>query len=245
MLSLRTLAIVITGAGVFAGLPLTDARACDDDRYPCPVRSEALMQETADAPTQPGPSAQPQKKSAQPQKKAKQPAAPSEKAQAKREREAPRATTRANGSKLAVQQKPADPSLKKAPEADPAVVPSQRADEPLNGERRDERLVATAATPWPVLPNSDGAGVSASGTTGGEPTQTTNANAVQLVDPNDMNDLDRAAAATVSTESPWSTYLLLILGAALAAASAVWLFAKMTPAYARRAAGPRMHMCNQ
>jgi hypothetical protein len=61
MLTLRTLAIVVTGAGVFAGLPLTDARACDDDRYPCPVRLEALTQETADVPTQPAPSAQPQK----------------------------------------------------------------------------------------------------------------------------------------------------------------------------------------
>jgi hypothetical protein len=89
MLTLRTLAIVVTGAGVFAGLPLTDARACDDDRYPCPVRLEALTQETADMPTQPAPSAQPQKKSAQPQKKAKQPAGPNEKAHAKREREAP------------------------------------------------------------------------------------------------------------------------------------------------------------
>ena len=60
MLTLRTLAIVVTGAGVFAGLPLTDARACDDDRY----RSRevgALTQETADVPIQPAPSAQPQK----------------------------------------------------------------------------------------------------------------------------------------------------------------------------------------
>jgi hypothetical protein len=245
MLSLRTLAIVITGAGVFAGLPLTDARACDDDRYPCPVRSEALMQETADAPTQPAPSAQPQKKSAQPQKKAKQPAAPNEKAHAKREREAPRATVRTNGSKPAVQEKTADSILQKAPEADPAVIPSPRADEPLNGERRDERLVTTAGTAWPVLPNTEGGGVSAPGATGGEPTETANANAVQLVDPNEVNDLDRAAVATVSTESSWSTYLLLILGAALAAASAVWFFAKMTPVYARRAVGPRMHMRNQ
>ena len=52
MLTLRTFSIVITGAGVLAGLPLTDARACDDDRYPCPPRLEALTQETADAPTQ-------------------------------------------------------------------------------------------------------------------------------------------------------------------------------------------------
>jgi hypothetical protein len=63
---------------------------------------------------------------------------------------------------------------------------------------------------------------------------------VQLVDPNEVNDLDRAAAATVSTESSWSTYLLFILGAALAAASAMWFFVKMAPVYARRAAGP-MH----
>ena len=240
MLNLRTLAIVITGTGVFAGLPLADARACDDDRYPCPVRSEALTQETADAPTQPAPSAQPQKKSAQPQKKVKQPAVPNEKAHAKREREAPQATARAKASKPAVQEQTTDSVSQKAQEANPAVVPSPRADEPLNGERRDERLVTTAGTAWPVLPNTEGAGVSAPGATGGEPTETANANAVQLVDPNEVNELDRAAAATVSAES-WSTYLLLILGAALAAASAVWFFAKMIPAYARRAAGPRMH----
>jgi hypothetical protein len=241
MLTLRTLAIVVTGAGAFAGLPLTDARACDDDRYPCPVRLEAFTQETADVPTQPAPSAQPQKKSAQPQKKAKQPASPNEKAHAKREREAPQATARAKASKPAVQEQTTDSVSQKAQEATSAEVPSPRADEPLNGERRDERLVTTAGTAWPVLPNTEGAGVSAPGATGGEPTETANANAVQLVDSNEVNDLDRAAAATVSTESSWSSYLLLILGAALAAASATWFFAKMAPVYARRAAGPRMH----
>jgi hypothetical protein len=237
MLTLRTLAIVVTGAGVFAGLPLTDARACDDDRYPCPVRLEALTQETADVPTQPAPSAQPQKK-------AKQPAGLNEKAHAKREREAPQATARAKASKPAVQEQTTDSVSQKAQEANPAVVPSPRADEPLNGERRDERLVTTAGTAWPVLPNTEGAGVSAPGATGGEPTETANANAVQLVDPNEVNDLDRAAAATVPAESPGVTYLLLILGAALAAAFAIWFFARMTSVYARRAAGPRMYMRN-
>jgi hypothetical protein len=59
---------------------------------------------------------------------------------------------------------------------------------------------------------------------------------VQLVDPNEVND-----AATV----PWITYLLLILGAALlAAALAIWFFARMTSVYARRAGGPRVHMSN-
>jgi hypothetical protein len=200
-----------------------------------------LTQETADVPTQPAPSAQPQKKSAQPQKKAKQPAGPNEKAHAKREREAPEATARAKASKPVVQEQTTngvtvDSVSQKAQEANPAGVPS-----PLNGERRDERLVTTAGTAWPVLPNTEGTGVSAPGATGGEPTETANANAVQLVDPNEVNDLDRAAAATVSTESPWSTYLLLILAAALAAASAMWFFVKMAPVYARRAAGPRMH----
>jgi hypothetical protein len=206
---------------------------------------EALTQETADVPTQPAPSAQPQKKSAQPQNKAKQPAGPNEKAHAKREREAPQATARAKASKPAVQEQTTDSVSQKAQEANPAVVPSPRADEPLNGERRDERLVTTAGTAWPVLPNTEDAGASAPAATGGEPTETADANAVQLVDPNEVNDLDRAAVATVSTESSWSTYLLWILGAALAAASAMWFFVKMAPVYARRAAGPRMHMRNQ
>src|SRR5215470_2499486 len=162
---------------------------------------------------QPGPSAQPQKKSAKPQKKAKQPAGPNEKAHAKREREAPQATARAKASKPAVQEQTTDSVSQKAQEANSAVVPSPRADEPLNGERRDERLVTTAGTAWPVLPNTEGAGVSASGATGGDPTEAADTNAVQLVDANEINDIDRAAAATVSTESSWSTYLLLILGA--------------------------------
>jgi hypothetical protein len=199
-----------------------------DDRYPCPVRLEALTQETADVPTQPAPSAQPQKK-------AKQPAGPNEKVHAKREREAPQATARAKASKPAVQEQTTDSVSQKAQEANPAVEPSPPADEPLNGEGRDERLVTTAGTAWPVLANTEGTDVSAPGATGGEPTETANANAVQLVDPNEVNDLDRAAAATVPAESPGVTYLLLILGAALAAAFAIWFFARMTSVYARRA----------
>jgi hypothetical protein len=235
MLSLRTLTIVITGAGVFAGLPLPDARACDDDRYPCPVRAEVLTQETAEMPIESAPSAQPRKKSAQPQKKAKQLVVPNEKAHVKREREVPQATAKA--SKPAVQEKTIDSVLQKAPEADPAVVPSPRAEESPNVERP----VTTAGTAWPVLPSTEGAGVGVPAAKGGGPTQAADS-AVQLVDSNEINELDRAAAATVSTDSSWSTYLLLMLGAALAAAAGVWFFVKLTAVYARRAAGPRMHM---
>src|SRR6266576_3940209 len=104
MLTPRTFAIVITGAGLLAGLPLTDAWACDDDRYPCPVRSQTLTQETADAPAEiANPPARPTP-SAKPQKKVSHPARSNQKAQAKGERQTPRADIRAKVSKPAVQE---------------------------------------------------------------------------------------------------------------------------------------------
>src|SRR5215831_15210589 len=59
MRTLCTLAIMIAGAGLIAGVPSRYAQACDDDRYPCPVREQAV-QETANAPAKPAP--QPKKK---------------------------------------------------------------------------------------------------------------------------------------------------------------------------------------
>src|SRR5262249_47036172 len=106
MLTLRTFAIVIAGAGVFAGLPLTSAQAGKEDRNPGP---RGGPKEPADAPAQPAPSAQPQKK-------ASHAARPNEKAQAKREREAPRATARAKVSKPAAQEQAADSIPQKAAE---------------------------------------------------------------------------------------------------------------------------------
>ena len=238
MLTLRTLAIVTIGAGVFAGLPLTGAQACDDDRYPCPIR---VPQETADAPAQAAPSAQPQRK-------ASQPARPTAKAQAKPEREAPRAAARAKASKPAAQEQAAEPISQKGAEAAPAMVPPPRADPPLNDASRGESPVAAAATAWPALPATEGAGAgapaaaSADAAEAGKTNAATNAvanavtNAAQVVDPNEVNDLDRAAAASVPAESSWLTYLLLILATALAAASAFWFFF--------RSAHPRMHMSN-
>jgi hypothetical protein len=236
MLTLRTLAIVTIGAGVFAGLPLTGAEACDDDRYPCPIR---VPQETADAPAQAAPSAQPQKK-------ASHPARPTAKAQAKPEREAPRAVARAKPSKSAAPEQAADSSAQKGAEAVPAMVPPPRADQPLNDASRGESPVAAAAAGWPALPATEGAGApaaaSADAAEAGKTNAATNAvanavtNAAQVVDPNEVNDLDRAAAASVPAESSWLTYLLLILATALAAASAFWFFF--------RSAHPRMRMSN-
>jgi hypothetical protein len=221
---LRTFAIVIAGAGILASLPLTNARACDDDRYPCPIRSEALIQETVQAPDQLAPD-QPQKKSAQPQKKAKQPASTSEKGHAKRDREAPRTPAGAKVSKPAVPDQAPDAVSQKALEAAPAAVASPRADEqPLNDESRGGSLLATAGTAWPT---KDAAGT---------PTTSVNtadaaSNAVQMVDPNEITEIDRAAV-----ESSWLNYLLWALGAALAAAFAMWFFSRMRFLFGRRTA---------
>ncbi len=201
MLTLRTLAIVTIGAGVLAGLPLTRAQACDDDRYPCPIR---VPQETADAPTAAAP----------------------------------------KPSKPAAQEQAAEPSSQKGAEAAPAMVPPPRADQSLNDASRGESPVAAAAAGWPALPATEGAGAGAPAAMSADATEAAKTNAVanavtnaaQVVDPNEVNDLDRAAAASVSAESSWLTYLLLILATALAAASAFWFFF--------RSAHPRMHMSN-
>ena len=227
---LRTFAIVIAGAGIFASLPLTNARACDDDRYPCPIRSEALIQETVQAPDQLAPD-QPQKKSAQPQKKAKQPASTNEKAHAKRDREAPRTPAGAKVSKPAAPEQAPDAVSQKALEAAPAAVASPRADEqPLNDESRGGSLLATAGTASPVSPITE----AAAGTPAATSINTADAasNAVQVVDPNEVNELDRAA----SVESSWVNYLLWMLGAALAAAFAMWFFSRMRFLFGRRTA---------
>src|SRR5215831_4734927 len=104
-------------------------------------------------------------------------------------------------------------------------APSPRADEqPFNGESQGGSLLSTARTAWPVSAINEGAA----------DTHTADAasNAVQLVDPNEVNELDRAA----SVESSWLNYLLWTLGAALAAAFAMWFFSRMRSLFGRRTA---------
>jgi hypothetical protein len=57
-------------------------------------------------------------------------------------------------------------------------------------------------------------------------TQIAAAGNVKVVDPNEVNELDLAAAAPAPAppESSWLSYLLVTLGGALAAASTVRLF---------------------
>jgi len=226
----RTFAIVIAGAGIFASVPLTSAWACDDDRYPCPIRSEALIQETVQPPDQLS-TDEPQKKLAQPQKKAKQAASTNEKVHANRDRETPRTPAGAKVSKPAVPKQAADAVPQKALEAAPAAVDSPRADaQPLNDESRGGSQLATAGTAWPVPPSAEGAADTQAATS--ITTADAASNAVQMVDPNEVNELDRAA----SVESAGPNYLLWMLGAALVAAFAMWFFSKMRFLFGRRTA---------
>ena len=161
MRTLCTLAIMIAGAGLIAGVPSRYAQAGDDDRYPCPVREQAV-QETANAPAKPAP---------QPKKKVNHTRA-NEEASAKREAAAP-----ANVSKPAMQEQ----AMQKAAEAGLAAVAAAPADD----ESRGESLVKTAATAWPVPPNSEGAG----GATAANVVEAAS-NPAQLIDPKQSNDLN-------------------------------------------------------
>src|SRR5262249_50154273 len=76
-----------------------------------------------------------------------------EKPPERRNQEATRATARAKGDKPAVQEQAADSISQKPAEAAPTVVPSSRANQPLNAESRNENLLPTAAAAWPIIPN--------------------------------------------------------------------------------------------
>ena len=86
MFTLRSGAIVAT-LGMFAGVGINSAQACDNDRFPCPVVSEAVTQDTVAAPAEPV-------QVAQPPKKASQSARPATKPEPKAEQNMPRAKSR-------------------------------------------------------------------------------------------------------------------------------------------------------
>jgi hypothetical protein len=189
MPNLRTLTIGMAVAGVLAALPTVDARACDNDRYPCPMVSQP--QETA-APVRP---------SAQSRKKASRAARLGEK-------------TRAKPATAVGQEQAAKSGPQKAADPVPAVALNDEVD-------RNESQVAAAAAAWLVLPNTGDTGAQPAA---GDAIPAASANdevEVKVVDANEVNELDLAAAPALPDESSWLSYLVMTLGGALAAASAV------------------------
>ena len=195
-----TLAIAMAALGGVIALPATGARACDNDRYPCPIVSQT-QDSTSAADRSPAPS----------RKKASRAARQDEKPRAKPEGEAPRDTSRTT-------------KVNPAGGQERAIVSSPRTSEdrvPARNEiAREQSPVAAAAVAPPVPPAS--AGADAQATAGDDTPPVAAANEVRVVDPNELNELDVAAASAApagSAESSWLSYLLMTLGGALAAAS--------------------------
>ena len=192
MLTLRSLSIAMAAAGALAGLPARSAQACDNDRYPCPVVAQP---QEADA--------------AVPRKKASRAARDGEKTGAKAERQSSQSSSQTNP---AAQEQAADAGTRKGR----GVVPA------LNKEvGRNESPAPAAAAAWRVLPDAVGAGAGEQDAAGGDTTPNVPVSGVKMVDPNEVNELDLAAAPTTPAESSWLRYLLATLGAALAAASSL------------------------
>ena len=206
---MRTLAIAMAALGVLSALPVTSARACDNDRYPCPIVSQT--QDTAGA--------------------AARSLTPSRKKTSRdaRQDEKPRAKTEGEASPTSSRTTKAIPP---AGQEQAIVSGPQKSEDParaLNEVAREET---------PVAAGSAGAGAQPPGGDEAMPVAAANeppvaaaneppvaaANEVRVVDPNELNELDLAAAnadPAGSAGSSWLSYLLMTLGGALAAASTV------------------------
>jgi len=209
MRTLRALAVVTTAAGLLTGLPLSNALACDNDRFPCPIVSDTP--ETTEAPakaTSTAPGRNNKKAAPRPDERA---AHQDEKTRPKTERDASRAPSRAKAAKPEVQEQPVDSAAAApAPVTQPPAAEAERTDNP-----------APAVAAWPPAPASVGASTPAAAAERAPAPGL--AAGVATVDPNEVNELDLAAAtpAPAPAESSWIKYLLATLGAALAAASTV------------------------
>jgi len=206
---LYRLMLAAGGAGLLASLPLSAARACDNDRFPCPVVVEAPAQE---------PAASTRSK----RKKASQ-AAREEKARAKPERSAPRAADGPKESKPGGHGQAAASVPPQAVEAPPVMAASPLTDRWAGEHSPGGNGVATAAPDGSIGTETDAVVVRTSRVDGVAPEEA-EANTVQLVDSKEINEIDRIA---IEQESSWNVYLLMLLGAALAAASAVCLLPRL------------------
>jgi hypothetical protein len=181
----------MAGAGMLAGLTVTAARACDNDRYPCPIVSPAPdATEAAKPPVR---------------KKASRAARQDDKSRAKTERQASQANSHAKA--IAPAEQPIISAPQKAP--DPSAA--------LNNAV-DRESPASAAAAAGVVP-SNTAAAAAEPTAVAETAAAPSTSEVKVVDPHELNELDLAAASTPPAESSWLSYLLMTLGGALAAAS--------------------------
>ena len=177
MFTLRKGAIAL---GVFAGVGMNSAQACDNDRFPCPVVSEAVTQETAAAPAEPV-------QVAQPPKKASQSARPATKPQPTAEQSMPRANSREAAPAARTTSKTASPKQRTAPSpkndlpSETAISASTIVQPPASDEPpKNQAVVAAAGAAWLSLPTVDSTPVTTAATVEATQPATDHANAVQI-----------------------------------------------------------------
>ena len=204
----------IVSLGMFAGVGINAAQACDNDRFPCPVVSEAVTQETAAAPAEPV-------QVAQPPKKASQSARPATKPQPTAEQSMPRAKSREAApaarttSKTAPQKQQAASSPKKNdPASETAISTSTIIQPPASDQRTNQAVVAAAGAVWPTPPAIDSAS---------EPT----AAVVEVTQPASEQTAQLSNGSDLSGKWSMFSYLLMIVSGILAVMSALWLVPRM------------------
>jgi hypothetical protein len=216
MFTLRKGAIV--SLGMFAGVGINAAQACDNDRFPCPVVSETVTQETAAAPAEPV-------QVARPPKKASQSARPATKPQPTAEQSIPRANSREAAPAARTTNKTAPPKQRTVPSpkndfpSETAISASTIVQPPASDEppkEANQAVVAAAGAAWPTLPTIDSAPVTTATIVEETQPATDHANAVQN------------SNGSVLTGN-WSmfSYLFLILSGVLAVMAALWLLPRM------------------
>ena len=214
MFTLRKGAIV--SLGMFAGVGMNSAQACDNDRFPCPVVSEAVTQETAAAPAEPV-------QVAPPPKKASQPARPATKPQPKAEQSMPPAKGREAAPAARTTSKTAPPKQRTAPSpkndlpSETAISASTIVQPPASDEppkEANQAVVAAAGAVWPTPPAIDSASEPSAAVV--EVTQPASEQTAQLSNGSDLS-------------GKWSmfSYLLMIVSGILAVMSALWLLSRM------------------
>ena len=216
MITLRKGAIV--SLGMFAGVGINPAQACDNDRFPCPVVSEAVTQETAAAPAEPV-------QVAQPPKKASQSARPATKPQPTVDQSMPRAKSREAAPVARTTSKTASPKQRAAPSpkndlpSETAISASTIVQPPASNEppkEANKAVVAAAGAAWLSLPTVDSTPVTTAATVEATQPATDHANAVQI----------NNGSVLIGDWSMFS-YLFLILSGVLAVMAALWLLPRM------------------
>jgi hypothetical protein len=216
MITLRKGAIV--SLGMFASLGINAAQACDNDRFPCPVVSETVTQETAAAPAE-------SVQAAQPPKKASQSARPATKPQPKAEQSVARAKSREAAAAARTTSKTAPPKQRSAPSpkndlpSETAISASTILQPPASDEpskEANQAVVAAAGAVWPTRPAIDTASERSAPVVEETQPAMDHANAVQISN----------GSVLTGNWSMWS-YLFLILSGVLAVMAAVWLLPQM------------------